>query len=173
MSNVWFTSDLHLGHENIAKLRGFASAEDHDECLIDLHNNLVGKKDKVFILGDFLWNRHKATLAHAKRMAGTKELIFGNHDTFAIKSYQEVGVIRFHGFRRYKKFWISHAPIHPYEIRGRGNIHGHIHPLVGDCPPLGEEYFNVNVEAHAFCPTNLDEIERHFWGFYGKKDASV
>ena len=59
MSNVYFTSDLHLGHRRILELyqwRPFAQMGDieaHDNKLIELWNSTVSKYDKVYILGDF------------------------------------------------------------------------------------------------------------------------
>jgi len=38
MSEVLFEGDLHLGHVNMAKWRGFSSVEEHDEYIIDQWN---------------------------------------------------------------------------------------------------------------------------------------
>lgn len=55
MSGVWFTSDLHLGHEFIAKDRGFATVEEHDEAVLQSLRSIptTGKvKPELWILGD-------------------------------------------------------------------------------------------------------------------------
>jgi len=44
MSVVRFIADLHLGHENMAKKRGFSSAEEHDEHVIKMWNSVVHKR---------------------------------------------------------------------------------------------------------------------------------
>jgi calcineurin-like phosphoesterase family protein len=48
---------------------------------------------------------------------GRKILIRGNHDNFKIgeylKHFEDV-----QGICKYKGFWVSHAPIHPAELRG-------------------------------------------------------
>lgn len=36
--NIYITSDLHLGHEKVAKLRGFDSVQAHDELVINRWN---------------------------------------------------------------------------------------------------------------------------------------
>jgi calcineurin-like phosphoesterase family protein len=33
MSNIWFTSDLHLGHQKVSEIRGFDSVEAHDVAI--------------------------------------------------------------------------------------------------------------------------------------------
>lgn len=52
------------------------------------------------------------------------------------------------GFEKYKKSWLSHAPIHPAELRGKINIHGHVHDATitdeNGLPDL--RYFNVSLE---------------------------
>ena len=50
---IFFTSDLHLGHENCIRLcnRPFSSIEEMDETLIENWNRKVTGKDTVYILG--------------------------------------------------------------------------------------------------------------------------
>ena len=43
---------------------------------------------------------------------------------------------------KYKEFWLSHAPIHPAELRGRKNVHGHVHNKT----IIDPNYFNLSVE---------------------------
>ena len=70
---------LHFGHENMAKMRGFSSAEEHDENLITQWNKVVSKNDKVFILGDISMESSKPYhLLH--ELKGIKHVILGNHD---------------------------------------------------------------------------------------------
>lgn len=58
MNKIYFTADLHFGHTNILKHqpnRLFAGENDstkHDEWLLELWRNTVGKKDMIYILGD-------------------------------------------------------------------------------------------------------------------------
>ena len=154
LSNVWFASDLHIGHTGIAKHRGFASIEEHDEEIIQ-NFSVIGKKDKLFILGDVVWGNKD--LPRLKEIPGVKELIIGNHDGLMTKEYLKY-FTKVHGFRKYKHFWLSHAPIHPQEIfRCRGNIHGHLHKGAST-PPLDMPYYNVNVDYNKMLPTNFKWI---------------
>lgn len=53
---VYFTSDTHLGHNNILKYRPqFNSIEEHDTAIFDSISKLT-KRDDLFILGDFIFD---------------------------------------------------------------------------------------------------------------------
>ena len=154
-SNVWFTSDLHLGHKGVAYHRGYTTVEYHDSEILNNFQKLIGKRDKLFILGDVAWNNQSLPLIG--EIPGVKELIVGNHDTYTTKEYLKY-FNKVHGFRGYKGFWLSHPPIHEQEIyRKRGNIHGHIHKGA-HTKPLPYPYFNVNVDFNDMKPVNLDTI---------------
>lgn len=58
---IFFTSDLHLGHENCIRLcnRPFSSIEEMDETLIENWNRKVTGKDTVYILGDLIYRSKK------------------------------------------------------------------------------------------------------------------
>jgi hypothetical protein len=58
---------------------------------------------------------------------------------------------------KYKEFWLSHCPIHPEELRGKKNIHGHTHYHNID----DSRYFNVSMENIEYKPVNIDEIRKH------------
>ena len=154
LSNVWITSDLHLGHPMAAELRGFNSTIEHDYAIVS-NMQIIGKRDKLFILGDVVWdNRHLPIL---NEIPGIKELIIGNHDRLTTREYLKY-FTKIHGFRKYKNFWLSHCPIHPQEIyRATGNIHGHIHNG-GDTKNIGHPYFNANVDDNNMNPVNFTTI---------------
>jgi len=168
MSNVWFTSDWHLGHPASARIRGFDTVEEHDATIINNIKTMCGKKDKLFILGDVAWNMN--SIEQLEDLPQTKELIIGNHDTLNTQVYLKY-FTKVHGFRKYKNFWLSHCPIHPQElfrcfgnICGHehmsdmyGNVHGHLHNGAAT-PPLALPYFNVNVDFNDYKPINLDTI---------------
>lgn len=77
--NVFFTADLHLGHDNIRKHCGrpFDTVEEMDEAIISNWNRTVSARDLVYVVGDFAWSNHNLHLA---RLKGKKILIKGNHD---------------------------------------------------------------------------------------------
>lgn len=152
----FFISDLHLGHKSILDFspqRGGTNIEEHDEWIIQQWNSVVQKCDMVYVLGDVAFNAD--ALKKVKRLRGQKNLIRGNHDTCGTRTYLEYfcgiyGLIKKHGY------WMSHAPIHPDELRGRKNIHGHTH---SHCIQLHKEsYINVCVEQLNGVPISLEEI---------------
>lgn len=155
MSEVFHIGDLHLGHKKILEFsgdfRGGETPEEHDEWIIAQWNSRVTKRDKVFVHGDVCFSRDKLPLLD--RMTGSKILICGNHDKFNASVYLKyfTDVV---GFVRYKNHWLSHAPIHPDELRGKRNIHGHVHSTdIND-----NRYINVSVEANYGIPMEHVEL---------------
>jgi len=155
LENIWFTSDLHLGHNGISKHRKFSSDEEHDEVIIEQLNKYVKKRDKLFVLGDVAMK--KTALSKLSRINGIKELIIGNHDTYPTSEYLKY-FNKVHGFRKYKDLWLSHCPIHPQEMyRCKANVHGHIH--YGTNSPLLElPYINANLDCNNYRPLNMEDI---------------
>lgn len=157
----WVISDLHLGHKNILKysgaLRGGTTPEEHDEWIIDQINTVATKHDMLYLLGDVAFN-----LEHLKKLKKLrcKQLILakGNHDVNNYRHYTDyfaemVGLMSHRG-----TFWLSHAPIHPQELRGRFNIHGHVHQnsILGEDGFPDRRYINACVEMTYGVPQSLD-----------------
>lgn len=161
--DLYFTSDLHLGHAFAAEKRGFASQDDHDMAVL---NSLCAlpKHSKLWILGDIAWGLKELRLLE-EVPCETMDAVLGNHDKLHISQYQLV-FDNVHGARSYKSFWLTHIPIHPQEICHQhdmlGNIHGHIHKGAStDELPL--PYFNVNWDFHRG-PVRFDDIVKAFEG---------
>ena len=57
MGKVYFTGDLHFGHENVLAFdnRPFKTVEEMDAELIRRWNSKVGKGDLTYVLGDMIW----------------------------------------------------------------------------------------------------------------------
>lgn len=140
MAQVWFCSDLHFGHKNIQKYRGEVSSEEENRWNITKDwTDVVGKKDIVYVLGDACFTMD--TINDFKLLPGKKILIRGNHDLLDTQVYLTV-FKSVYGILKYKEFWLTHAPIHPQELRGRVNLHGHVHYY--SIPD--QRYFNCCVE---------------------------
>jgi calcineurin-like phosphoesterase family protein len=160
MANVWFCSDLHLDHENIGKFRKHVSSpENNEELIFNAWESLVTKRDIVWVLGDACFS--KASLYRLGKLKGEKRLIRGNHDDKVSTQDLLKVFTTVEGLVRYKGFWMSHAPIHPDELRGKRNVHGHVHYATVDDP----RYFNAcveNVNALMGRPLiNLQELLTH------------
>ncbi|UJQ86824.1 phosphoesterase [Arthrobacter phage Reedo] len=80
MSRVFFHSDWHFNHEFVAETRGFASAHEHDEALIEAINSTVTRRDHLWVLGDVLMGSVHNGLDKLRRVNGIKHLVLGNHD---------------------------------------------------------------------------------------------
>lgn len=78
---IFFTSDLHFGHQNILKFcnRPWKTTEEMDEALIKRWNSVVGKDDIVFNLGDFAFAPDRRWKEVLSRLNGHHYLILGNH----------------------------------------------------------------------------------------------
>lgn len=170
MGKVYFTSDLHFGHELLTNaLRGMTSKES-DELIIHNWNEIVTKRDVVYILGDITMEK-RSNLPVLGKLKGMKVVVGGNHDVKkCCSTLKDMGITTM-GVLRYKDFICTHIPIHPLFLKEcRGNIHGHIH--VPDSshnynmtlPPGSERYYNVNVEFHEYKPVSFDEILSYFDG---------
>lgn len=143
MANVLFCSDLHFGHTNIGKFRNsfIASEEENRQKICEDWRKKVTKRDIVYVLGDACFTQE--TVGEFGGLPGKKILLRGNHDLLNtqvyLKYFDDV-----YGLLKYKEFWLSHAPIHPDELRSKVNLHGHVH--YGTLPD--KRYLNC-------CPENL------------------
>ena len=183
MSKVFFTADLHFGHENVIKLDGrpFANAEEMDEELIRRWNAKVGKGDLVYVLGDMIWQCHNDGAAELiKKLNGQIILIKGNHDRFlknaasknalaTVKDYDDIRVSLADGTKR--RCILSHyyIPMYNGHFSGAIHLHGHSHFTdeadieVDMTEKLNEmgfpgEVYNVGCMYWNYEPVTLDEI---------------
>ena len=155
MGEIYFIADPHMGHNNILKYRtNFNSITEHDNTIIENWNRVIKKKNQiVWVLGDFLIkNKHYDMPKILAQLNGTIRIIPGNHCHL---DYYPRNMI-WKGLEKKYGFWISHAPIHPDELRGSWNIHGHTHNRFID----DERYINVCVENINYTPISLSEIRQ-------------
>ena len=166
MSNVFFTSDLHLGHENLREFRNkvhnksWAEVSDVDQWLLAQWNSRVRHRDIVWVLGDVAWS--VADLEWLALMNGTKHLVMGNHDgqhqmkaQDYLKYFKTINGV-------WKKYGVvmTHVPIHPNELcfRWETNVHGHIHHKERKIED--SRYINVNVDVRGGLPISLEELRQ-------------
>jgi calcineurin-like phosphoesterase family protein len=79
----FFTSDWHIGHENIIKFcdRPFASVKDMNQSILNTMNRAAGPEDELWILGDLAMGDWDASMNSMKQLvAGKIFLVPGNHD---------------------------------------------------------------------------------------------
>ena len=110
--SCYFIGCLHLGHNNIAKWRGFKDSEEHDEYLIKQWNSVIKKRDMVWILGDVGMETSKYYFK-LDLLNGDKKVVLGNHDKWQDVPELLKYVKGVSGMVDYKGYALTHAPIHP------------------------------------------------------------
>ena len=172
MSRVFYTSDLHLGHENIQWLgygRPFKSIQDHDDELICRWNEKVGPDDHVYVLGDFSYRSAVAVHQYLEQMEGHKHLIVGNHDSKWMRNERALAHFEsvddsLNATIDGRHLFLSHAPVKPKPSHAV-HVYGHIHadkpeevwPYLAD---LGERglALNASVDINNYEPVTFEEL---------------
>lgn len=179
MNNIWFSSDFHINHKNIAgpKLsnwdngyRAFDSVEDMNNTILKGINDNVNKDDVLYFLGDFCFGGHTNT-PYWRSLINCKTIhwITGNHDLKAIlyknhftsiQDYLKVVINK----RTYIMF---HYPILSWDEVGKGSVmlHGHVHcapeinKLNSKCKRLDVGIDHMYYLTSKYRPFSLDEID--------------
>lgn len=176
MPNIFFISDLHLGHTNIlgftrqdgTPLRpGFNNIDEHDSFVIESINKVVKPSDRLILVGDCVMNKKNMHLMH--RINGKKTLVMGNHDP-SDPEYLTPFFEKIAGAVTISDMIVTHIPVHPAQLEYRftKNIHGHLHGhnvmlhssvAPGKFNPVDTRYFNVSVESCNYTPVSLEDIK--------------
>lgn len=182
---IFFTPDLHLGHENCIRLcnRPFSSIEEMDETLIENWNHKVTGKDTVYILGDLIYRSQKPPEEYLRRLRGKKHLILGNHDRGWIRScqmerfFESVNNLLYvaDGKRQYT---LCHYPMMSWpHIMRCYMVFGHIHGNTdADYWPLiqgNERMLNAGVDVNHFEPVTFEEMEANNLLYKGQSKSGL
>lgn len=170
MSDSYFISDLHIGQKSIINYRfrpdnnnqRFETVEEHDNMVIESILSTVGKRDILWLLGDNIFNGDIKIIEYLAKHVRHLNTVPGNHDfenkkSPSLQEYLNVPNVNVYpGLVKYKEFWLSHAPVHSDHLRGRKNVHGHVHPYSINDP----NYINVCVESDLcnFKPISITDI---------------
>ncbi|MBR1757353.1 MAG: metallophosphoesterase family protein [Lachnospiraceae bacterium] len=182
---LFFTSDLHLGHENAIAFtdRPFANVEEMNDCLIQNINETVGVKDELWILGDFAYKTSREDVRRFRDQIRCRQvhLVTGNHDKDysgdrifqSVQSYKELKT-------DYGRFILFHYPLVEWNAAHYGavHLHGHIHSTgsynaenlqkkycdrfpwghKSGIEGLGLRIYDVGVDANAYKPISLERL---------------
>lgn len=158
MPDIFFISDLHLGHKTIMNWSSarahYTSIEEHDQSLVKRWNAVVTKRDVVWVLGDVVFPQTSAK--YLGEMNGNKHVVLGNHDARkrrVLSPYFK----RIEGCTGFKDNTVlTHVPIHPSQLEYRWvcNIHGHLHENSLPDP----RYYNVSADVIGLKPIPYEEI---------------
>lgn len=168
MYNLWFTSDLHLGHYNVIKYskRPFIDIEEMHETLINNWNFCVKPRDMIYLLGDFSFLSSDNTKEILARLNGQIYFILGNHDK---KKRIDSCIDRFIWMKDYfelkyekQKMILSHYPFLTWHgsHRGTWNLHGHCHNSLDKSLNKYAKRFDVGVDANNYFPVSFEEIKK-------------
>lgn len=183
MGKVFFTSDLHFGHENAIRFdnRPFQTVEEMDAELIRRWNAKVGKGDLVYVLGDMIWKSHNGDAEQLIRsLNGQIILIKGNHDRFlhnakaknalaGVKDYDDICVTLKDGTKRRCILQHAFVPMYYGHRHQAIHLHGHSHQTEESVfefmiqallreQGLKPEIYNVGCMYWNYEPVTLDEI---------------
>lgn len=167
---VWFTSDLHLGHQAVINMckRPFEMVEEMNETLIQNFNSRVKNNDTIYILGDIA---HRITVVDVNQMIcrlnGKKILCKGNHD----KQYDAALFEKICDFTEISVNGVNVSLMHypmmewPKSRHGSLHLHGHIHSR-GEYnmqqKSEGILRYDVGVDANHYFPVSIEEIKAFF-----------
>ena len=170
MSNIFFVSDTHWGHQNIIKYsnRPYKDTDEMNQKMLEAWNKTVQPGDTVYHLGDVAFMTISKLTSYMSRLNGQMHIILGNHDKVitenqsvllntgkvaTIQHYREIkvsgqNIVLFHyGCRVWNR---SHS--------GAILLYGHSH---GSLPPFGKSV-DVGVDCKEitsdYRPIHLDEV---------------
>lgn len=153
MSLVYLVGDTHFGHKGVTRFRPmFSSDQDHDLTILENINSVVNKRDTLWMLGDIAFNNEAIKLLGEIRTKNIN-VILGNHDLKDKMLWVRYANNVFGAIKRNRMWW-THIPIHPQELRGIPNVHGHCHNKPIDDP----WYFCVSLEQIDYKPIMLHDV---------------
>lgn len=174
-TDVFFSSDFHIGHENVIKFdkRPFSGISEMSETIIEKWNNVVSDDSIVYFLGDL---SYKVKSDYVKwfvhQLKGDIRVILGNHDRLSdlmkldrfsdIQTAKKVVIIDKDNVKRY--FELSHYPHLIWDKHNHGaiHLHGHSHQNL-TTSEYGETYYKRNVidvgcMGHEYTPLSFNDI---------------
>ena len=169
---IFYTSDLHLGNVNIIAYenRPYKTVAEMNADLIYKWNSKVGRKDEVYVLGDFSFKGVQETIKFLEQLNGRIHLIHGNHDaflggaTFSLYLKESTRVIDDGWYERIndngREVVLCHFPIMYWDgmgDRGTYHLYGHMHSRPNMQHPHTDA-FNVGVDVNNYYPVALDEL---------------
>jgi len=178
----YFTSDTHFFHENIIKFcnRPFDNIKDMGQVLINNWNDIVGKDDEVYHLGDFAFTGNiKAIKTLKESLNGKIHLILGNHDYQnklnrpifkeifdSVQDYLYIQIDDDEMEGGWQGIVLSHYPMLTWHqaLRGSWQLFGHIHLgpyAIGQDKnlPLKPNQYDVGVDNNNYFPVSYDEVK--------------
>ena len=159
--NLYFMSDLHIGHENVLKLdnRPFNEVNEMNQYILNELKNKLTPEDILIDLGDTFWRHSEKDCCNFidEIPANTIIHIMGNHDKYPLY-YHQYSKLRQKFFmvadildivvKKDKKLYqlaLSHYPLLEWngQYNGALMIHGHTH---GHMDKFNESSIHLRVD---------------------------
>lgn len=155
----FFTADCHFGHEKLAKVRGFANSNEHDEYLLDQINTMVKKNDQLFILGDF--SMPKPQKFRMRILCRHITFIKGNHDRHqaSVETFGQFSQIYSTKICGHHTI-LCHYPINYWPSSHHGSFH-----LYGHTHSMREETLDKAFPGRRSIDVGVDNAKRFIWGY--------
>jgi len=173
MGKIWFSSDWHINHKNIAGpkvsnwnhgFRNFSSTDEMNNHLFKTINDTVSQEDTIYFLGDFCFGGHTLTPKWRSEInCKTIHVCKGNHDLHIDKykdcftSVQDVLTVELEDCT----FFMSHYSHQVWAASHKGvkHIFGHSH---GSLEGVGRS-MDVGIDAAykifgEYRPFSLQEV---------------
>lgn len=161
--NIFFTSDFHVGHDNVIKFDGrpFKSTDEMHETLIRNWNSVVSNDDTVFYLGDLSHRcRPEVVKEFVDQLKGKIHCILGNHDRYRDlsrlgrfeKIYEygtDVSIKDDDANRGYQDIVLCHYAVLSWNKQHHGawHLHGHSHQSITKNPDMEWYYKRKVIDA--------------------------
>lgn len=177
---LFFTSDTHFDHFNIAKYchRPFASRSEMNQALVEKWNSVVPEDGIVIHCGDFMLPHKEDSrlyLKHASKLNGEIYLCRGNHDMIKT-GINEFGIAKFRAIVDMMivsvegiKILACHFPLlaYPTDFHVFGHIHtlkdGTCHGIDGDvATKLRPTQYDVGVDQNDYTPVSYWQLAEIF-----------
>ena len=155
----YIIADPHFDHENIRIHcnRPFQTLDEMNSTMVTNWNNVVGKKDEIYIVGDFAWKNH---MHWFHQLNGMKHLVIGNHDKMNQKTMRNFTstALRMEVIHNGRPFVLDHFPLRTWNRRMYDAIHcfGHVHGRLNN--DLLPNTLDVGVDSHNFTPITFDRV---------------
>jgi calcineurin-like phosphoesterase family protein len=180
MSQLFITSDLHLGHRNIIRYesRPFGCVEEMDRELVRRWNKKIAPGDRVIFLGDFAL-RNVAFIEEilSQLNYGIMIWIKGNHDkgVNTLNKFERVFATKrmVLPLRGLGQVLLTHEPDYAYESNEIDiNLHGHVHGREGGDVIRRDGlrwWFHVGIDTNNLRPWHLSEMAKALSNFAGDR----
>lgn len=155
----FWTADLHFDHRNVTTKMGrdsFESLDEHNESLLENINSIVGRRDTLFINGDFAFRR--ATYWRGRIHCKDVRLCIGNHDRVqdSIRAFGEV-----HHLTVVKLDCGAHAVNCHYPIAYWPSSHHGAYHFYGHCHAQREVTLDTTFPARRSMDVGVDSAWAH------------